>query len=395
MQAESRYLAETIGLLGQLISFPTVSSDSNLAMIKFAADYLHLAGASVIIQESPDRLKANCLASFGPSTGSGYENGIVLSGHSDVVPVTGQDWTSDPFVMRDEDGKLYGRGTCDMKGFIAAVMVMSRHWGTIPLTRPIHIALTYDEETGCLGGQQLMQQLAESAIKPSVCIIGEPTSMKVIEGHKGCYEYSTRFTGLATHGSLTHQGVNAIEYAAQYITKLMQIREELKNVSPEGERFVPPYTTLQIGEIHGGVSRNTIAGDCTVDWEMRPVKTSDADFVKSSINQYVETDLLPTMRERAPFATIETETIGEVVGLTPATHNEARDICFALTGNSQAEVVSFGTEAGLFQGLGVATVVCGPGSIEQAHKPDEFIEKSELSRSLQMLEKMTERLIRA
>jgi acetylornithine deacetylase len=302
--------------------------------------------------------------------------------------VEGQKWSTDPFKLNKENGRLYGRGTCDMKGFIAACMAMSRDFLSHPLKRPIHIALTFDEETGCFGGQQLVEDLRREKIRPSVCIVGEPTQMKVIEGHKGCYEYTTRFKGLATHGSLTHQGVNAIEYAASYIVKLMEIREELKNTSPEGAPFTPPYTTLQIGKIEGGISRNTIAGDCTVDWEMRPVKTSDADHVKSSIAKYVENDLLPTMRERCPDASIQLETIAEVVGLSPTTKSEALDICKALTGSEEAGVVSFGTEAGLFQEMGISTVVCGPGSIEQAHKPDEYIEISELNQCLKMLDKL-------
>lgn len=314
------------------------------------------------------------------------EDGIVLSGHSDVVPVTGQDWASDPFKLRAEKGKLFGRGACDMKGFIAACMVMARDYADLPLTRPISIALTFDEETGCFGGRQLVEDFAAANIKPAICIVGEPTQMRVIEGHKGCYEYTTRFKGLATHGSLTHQGVNAVEYAALYITRLMELREELKNASPEGAAFEPPYTTLQIGKISGGVSRNTIAGECSVEWEMRPVKITDADHIKSGIAAYVGTELLPQMRERLPEAEITLETIAEVAGLSPASASEAREICKSLTGNENTDVVSFGTEAGIFQQYGMSSVVCGPGSIQQAHKPDEYIETNELSKCLQMLD---------
>ena len=389
---DHRHLHETISLLRILVAYPTVSTDSNLALIDFAANWLETAGAVVKIWKSPDGARANCLASFPDSDGNITSRGVVLSGHSDVVPVEGQDWTSNPYELREESGRLYGRGTCDMKGFIAAAMVMARDFAQQPLKRPVHIALTYEEETGCFGGQQLVADLSRENIRPSVCIVGEPTGMKVIEGHKGCYEYTTRFEGLATHGSLTHQGVNAIEYAALYITRLMDIREELKNSSPEGAPFMPPYTTLQIGRIQGGVSRNTIAGDCTVEWEMRPVKVSDADHVKVSINDYVNEYLLPAMRERAPEAAIHLDTIAEVVGLAPASQSEAREICLALTGETQTGVVSFGTEAGLYQQIGMSTVVCGPGSIEQAHKPDEYIEISELVRCLHMLDGLMARL---
>lgn len=387
-----RNLRETIDLLQDLVAFETVSATSNLELIDFAANYLKYAGATINIWKSPDGKRANCLATFASETGETKNKGIILSGHSDVVPVEGQEWSSSPYALEERNARLYGRGTCDMKGFIAACMAMAKEFAQKPLKRPVHIALTYDEEIGCFGGQQLVKDLDRENIRPSVCIVGEPTEMKVIEGHKGCYEYTTRFKGLATHGSLTHQGVNAIEYAALYIARLMNIREELKNTSPEGAPFTPPYTTLQIGKIHGGVSRNTIAGDCTVEWEMRPVKTDDADHVKSSINAYVETELLPAMRERCPEASIQLETIAEVVGLLPTTLSEARDICTALTGKEETGVVSFGTEAGLYQNFGMSTVVCGPGSIEQAHKPDEYIEISELNQCLNMLEKLVDHL---
>jgi acetylornithine deacetylase len=384
-------LSETKALLNRLVAHPTISSDSNLALIDEACDYLEQAGAKVTVWKSPDGSKANCLATLG--AGDNFtKGGIVLSGHSDVVPVTGQSWTTDPFEIREADGRLYGRGTCDMKGFIACAMAMAGDYAKLQLKRPVHLALTYEEETGCFGGQQLVGDLRSAGIKPSVCIVGEPTSMRVIEGHKGCYEYTTRFSGLATHGSLTHQGVNAIEYAALYITRLMEIREGLKNSPPEGRGFEPPYTTLQVGMISGGASRNTIAGDCSVEWEMRPVKISDADHVKSDINAYVDNVLLPAMRERAPDARIELETIAEVVGLTPASESEARDICAELTGNHVPGLVSFGTEAGLYQEIGVSTVVCGPGSIEQAHKPDEYIEVTELERCLAMLDGLKAKL---
>lgn len=275
-----------------------------------------------------------------------------------------------------------------MKGFIAASMVMASEIARDDITRPLSVAVTFDEETGCFGGQKLIRDLERDGLKPSVCIVGEPTEMRIIEGHKGCYEYTTKFRGLATHGSLTHQGVNAIEYATRYIAHLMEIREELKNSTPEAIRFDPPYTTLQIGQISGGTSRNTIAGDCQVEWEMRPVRSEDAEFVKSQITDFVSDKLLPEMQERYPDASIEQETIAEVIGLEPATDSEAREICQSLTGNTETDFVSFGTEAGLYQQYGVSTVVCGPGSIEQAHKPDEYIEKSELVHCLSMLEKL-------
>jgi len=381
-------LPDTIAQLERLVAFPTVSQDSNLELIDYAAEWLEQRGAHIKIWKNAEGTKANCFATIGPDK----PGGVILSGHSDVVPVAGQDWSTDPFRLCEKEGRLYGRGTCDMKGFVACALAMASDFAGTNLRRPLHIALTYDEETGCLGGQQLVKDLAASGFSPSACIVGEPTSMRIIEGHKGCYEYTTYFSGLATHGSLTHQGVNAIENAVRYITRLMELRDTLQNTSPEGAPFSPPYTTLQIGRINGGVSRNTIAGECSVEWEMRPVKPDDADYIKRSIAEYVKSKLLPQMRERAPDARVELETIAEVVGLTPATQNEARDICQALTGEHETDVVSFGTEAGLFQQNGIATVVCGPGSIEQAQKPDEFIEVSELGRCLTMLEGLKHKL---
>lgn len=383
-------LDDTIRLLTRLVGFATISADSNREMIDFAANYLEEAGARIHLWESPDGEKANLFASIGPDTAGG----IVLSGHSDVVPVDGQDWTSDPFRLTEREGRLFGRGACDMKGFIAAAMAMAGDFAASALDRPLHIALTYDEETGCLGGQQLVLDMAAAGLQPSTCIVGEPTGMRVIEGHKGCYEYTTRFTGLAAHGSLTHIGVNAVEYACRYANRLMAVREELKNSPPEGRRFEPPYTTVQIGRIAGGVSRNTIAGDCEIEWEMRPVRPADAAHVKRAMESFVGDELLPAMRERAPKADIETETIGEVAGLAPTSQSEAREICTALTGNDQCDVVSFGTEAGLYQEMGISAIVCGPGSIEQAHKPDEFIEIAELARCIDMLEGLKARLSR-
>ncbi|MBU2534473.1 MAG: M20/M25/M40 family metallo-hydrolase, partial [Alphaproteobacteria bacterium] len=219
-----------------------------------------------------------------------------------------------------------------------------------------------------------------------VAIIGEPTSMRVIEGHKGCHEYTTEFTGLEGHGSRPELGVNAVEYAARYIGRLLDIREALVGRAPPRSRFTPPWTTLQVGRVSGGVAHNVIAGHCVVDWEMRPVQRADADYVKDEIRAYVEGELKPAMRAVDPKANIVTHTVGEIAGLAVVDESEARDIVFALTGQSEADVVAFGTEAGLFQALGMSVVVCGPGSIDQAHKPDEYVALDQLSACLKMLD---------
>ncbi|WP_099558827.1 acetylornithine deacetylase [Hartmannibacter diazotrophicus] len=377
----SDLLDDTRAILADLIAFPTVSSESNLELITYAAEKLGNCGARISLMRGEDGNKANLFATLGPEG----DGGIILSGHTDVVPVEGQAWTSDPFALREEDGRLYGRGTCDMKGFIAAALAVAPVFAEAQLSRPLHFAFTYDEETGCFGARHLVSELEANDLRPSLAIIGEPTMMKVIEGHKGCYEYTTRFTGREGHGSAPDKGANAVEAAARYMCHLMEIGEELKGLAPKGNRFDPPWTTVQVGRISGGNARNTIAGHCEVEWEMRPVNRSDALHVKSGLRQFCDHVLLPAMRRTAPEAEIVTEVIGEVEGLEPADDNAARDIVFELTGERSADVVSFGTEAGLFQSHGLSVVVCGPGSIEQAHKPDEFIAIDQLQRCLDVL----------
>ncbi len=381
-------LARTRDILGELIAFPTVSSESNLELITYAADLLSSAGATLSFTRDESGTKANLFATLGPAG----DGGIVLSGHTDVVPVEGQAWTSEPFVMTERDGRLYGRGACDMKGFIACVLAMAPHYGSLPLRRPLHVALTYDEEVGCMGARALVDDLGRMGVAPSVAIIGEPTSMRVIEGHKGCYEYTTEFTGLEGHGSRPELGVSAVEYAARYVGRLLDLRPALEARAPTGSRFTPPWTTLQVGRIAGGVAHNVIAGQCAVDWEMRPVQRADADFVKAEIGAYVEGELKPAMRRVCAHADIVTRTVGEIAGLAVMAESEARDIVFALTGEHEADVVAFGTEAGLFQALGMSVVVCGPGSIAEAHKPDEHVSLDQLAACLNMLDGLGGRL---
>ena len=382
-------LQATVDLLDRLIAYPTVSTDSNLEMIVDLSGRLQSLGARTHIFGDEAGTKATLFGTLGPDVAGG----ILLSGHSDVVPVTDQDWSSDPFKMRQADGLLYGRGTCDMKGFIAASVVMAERYAALPLKRPVHFAFTYDEETGCLGGQALVPELNRLGIKPDIAIIGEPTEMRVIEGHKGCCEYTTRFEGLEGHGSSPDLGVNAAEYAVRYVTRLMALREDLRARVPVGSRFEPPFTTINIGRIQGGHAHNVIVGKAEVDWEFRPVQTSDLRFVKDAMEAFVEQDLLPQMRAVYPQAYISTETLGEVVGLEPMTENAARDLVAGLLGANSAGVVPFGTEAGIFQQMGMDVIVCGPGSIAQAHKPDEFVSLDQLEVCLGMLERLGQKLV--
>jgi acetylornithine deacetylase len=381
-------LKTTTDLLGELIALPTISSDSNLEMIALLANRLGDLGAEVDIQTDATGTKANLLARIGPAE----PGGIMLSGHSDVVPVEDQDWSTDPFAMHRADGRLYGRGTCDMKGFIAAAVAMAPRFAARDLRRPVTFAFTHDEEVGCLGARNLQDILRDSDTRPALAIIGEPTEMRIIEGHKGCCEYTTRFTGLEGHGSRPELGVNAVEYAVRYVSRLLDLREHLRHRTPPGSLFEPPWSTINIGRLSGGHAHNVIPGLAEIDWEMRPVNDSDRDFVKEEIGRYVANTLLPAMRRVDPEADIVTEVIGEVVGLEPMDLNAARDLVAQLTGANGTDLVSFGTEAGIFQQLGMSAVICGPGSIAQAHKPDEFVELDQMAQCLDMLGQLADQL---
>ncbi|WP_439124586.1 acetylornithine deacetylase [Marivita sp.] len=382
------YLQRTTEILGDLIAYPTISADSNFDMILHMAGLLEEAGARCDVMSSPCGTKANLFATLGPDR----NGGILLSGHSDVVPVADQAWTRDPFEMGHTDGRLYGRGACDMKGFIAATLAMAPHFAERVGDRPVHFAFTYDEEVGCMGARHLAETLAERDLTPGVAIIGEPTEMRIIDGHKGCNEYTTHFNGLAGHGSLPDHGVNAVEYAVRYVNHLLGLKEKLQARAPQNSPFDPPWTTVNVGSLVGGVAHNVIAPSAQVEWEMRPVQPGDVEFVRQSLNDYCEAELLPKMRAVHPGAYITTDVIGEVVGLLPTDENEARRIVSELTGANSSDVVAFGTEAGLFQALGTDVVVCGPGSIEQAHKADEYIAIDQLAQCLGMLERLGDRL---
>lgn len=380
-------LERSVSILTDLIGFPTVSADSNLDLIGYAGEILEGLGARTELTWDADGNKANLFATLGPDS----DGGFILSGHTDVVPVEGQPWTVDPFRATIGNGNVYGRGSCDMKAFIACALAMAPRFREADLVRPVHFAFSFDEEVGCLGAPLMLEQLSCRGIRPSVCIIGEPTGMGVIEGHKGCYEYHTVFTGLEGHCSVPERGVNAVEYAVRFISRLMEIAEELKTRAPAGSPFDPPWSTIQTGRIAGGIARNVIARHCEVDWEMRPVNRDDARYALERINRYASEELLPRMRGVCPDADLVTHVIGEVGGLEPVSESEAIRIARELTGNDTA-VVSFGTEAGLFQEMGISTVVCGPGSINQAHKPDEFVSFDQLQRCLDMLDALVPRL---
>jgi len=382
---------ETLKILSELIKFQTVSGTSNLQLIEYCEKRLGKLEATSFKTFDETKKRVNL---FSTITGKQKLNGggIILSGHTDVVPASAKEWSSNPFVATEKNNKVYGRGSCDMKGFIACALAVAPYFASQKLKKPIHFSFTYDEETACQGAPIMIRELKKRNINCSVCIVGEPTSMKAIQAHKGCYEYSTHFTGLAGHGSAPDKGVSAVEYAVRFINKLMDLREELKKRVPKNSVFTPPYSTLQIGRIKGGLARNVIADQCVVDWELRPVVPEDGEFVNKSIESYVKKVLLPEMKKVYPKANIEKEIIGEIIGFTKEEKSDAINLVCNLTGDNSRDVVSFGTEAGLFQEIGISTVVCGPGSIDQAHKIDEHVSFDQLKLCLKMLIDLKEQI---
>ena len=375
---------ETLKILSELIKFQTVSGTSNVKLIEYCEKKLSKLGATSFKTFDEAKQRVNLF-----STISGKQKlngrGIILSGHTDVVPASAKKWSSNPFVATQKNNKVYGRGSTDMKGFIACSLALAPYFASQNLKKPIHFSFTYDEETACQGAPIMIEELKKRNLNCSVCIVGEPTNMKAVQAHKGCYEYSTHFTGLAGHGSAPDKGVNAVEYATRFVNKLMELREELKKREPKNSVFTPPYTTLGIGRIKGGLARNVIADQCVVDWELRPVVPEDGEFVNKNMDAFVKDILLPKMKKVYPKADIKKEIIGEIIGFNKVEESEAINLVCNLTGDNSREVVSFGTEAGLFQEIGISTVVCGPGSIEQAHTIDEYVSFDQLKRCLKML----------
>ena len=383
---------ETLKILSELIKFQTVSGTSNLKLIEYCEKRLSKLRATSFKTFDKSKKRVNLFSTIaGKQKLNG--GGIILSGHTDVVPASAKEWSSDPFVATEKNNKVYGRGSCDMKGFIACTLALAPYFASQNLKKPIHFSFTYDEETACQGAPIMIRELKKRNINCSICIVGEPTSMKAIQAHKGCYEYSTHFTGLAGHGSAPDKGVSAVEYAVRFINKLMDLREELKKRVPKNSVFTPPYSTLQIGRIKGGLARYVIADQCVVDWELRPVIPEDGKFVNESIETYVKDVLLPEMKKVYPKANIEKEIIGEIIGFAKEEKSDAVNLACNLTGDNSQDVVSFGTEAGLFQEIGISTVVCGPGSIEQAHKIDEHVSFEQLKLCLKMLINLKEKII--
>ena len=381
---------KSIKILKDLISFKTISGENNSSLINYCENILSKSGATSFKVFDADKKRVNLFATLKAKKSNGKEP-IILSGHTDVVPVS-KGWSTDPFVAEIKDGKLYGRGSCDMKGFLACSLAFADIFSKSNLSRDIHFSLTFDEETACVGAPLLIKELKKRKITNGICIVGEPTKMKIIDSHKACYEYTTFFEGLAGHSSKPDEGVNAAEYASRYVNKLMSLRNDLKNREPDNSIFTPPYSTLSIGGIFGGIAHNVIADKCHVNWETRPVNKQDGIFLNNQIDNYAN-ELLTEMKKKYPNASIRKKIIGEIIGFDRVQDSKACEFVSSITGDNKREVVSFGTEAGLFQEIGISTVVCGPGSIEQAHTIDEFIELNEIKKCLKFLDGLKKRSI--
>ena len=373
-------------ILARLIAFDTVSRNSNLALIKYIQDYLAGLGVEAELFFDEAGGKANLFATLGPRD----RGGVCLSGHTDVVPVDGQNWSVPPFELTENDGRLYGRGTADMKGYIACVLAAVPAFLAQPLRVPLHLAFSYDEEVGCLGVRSLLADLARREHKPIACIIGEPTELKPVLGHKGKLAMRCQVHGAACHSAYAPQGVNAIEYAAKLINRLGEIGTRLAAPERHDPRFDPPYSTVQTGVIGGGRALNIVPAECQFDFEVRALPSDDPQQVAEQLRDYAETELLPKMRAVKAEADIRFSELSAYPALATDPESEVAQLLARLSGSDEFSTVAFGTEGGLFDQAGIPTVVCGPGSMDQGHKPDEFVSVEQLAACDGMLGRLVE-----
>lgn len=371
-----------IEILDRLVSFDTESSKSNLALVDFVAALLRTHDVPFVVVPNAAGDKAAVFATVGPAV----DGGVVLSGHTDVVPVAGQSWTSDPFALRREGGRLYGRGATDMKGFDAVCLAMIEEFKRAPLQKPIHILLSYDEETTCAGPLDTIARFGLDLPRPAAVIVGEPTRMEVADAHKSIATFLTTVRGLEAHSSKPQLGANAIEGAAALVSDLYRFADELAAGAQGADpRFDPPTATLSVGTIQGGSARNILAKECSFHWEFRGLPGAPQDLALRRLEAYAANVALPRLRRFAPNASVETVVEVEVPGLAAQNGSSAETLALKLTRSNRTVAAPFATEAGRFQGAGIPTVVCGPGSIDQAHQPDEYIEIAELQRCVEFM----------
>ena len=384
----ARATIDKLDMARRLVAFDTTSRNSNLALIDFVRDYLDGYGVKSELVFDESGAKANLYATIGPQD----QGGIMLSGHTDVVPIDDQDWHTDPFKLTPKDDRLYGRGSADMKGFIAILLSLVPTLAQRKLREPIHLSFSHDEEIGCIGVRRLISVLADRPNKPRLCIVGEPTDMQVGIGHKGKHTLRCHVHGHEAHSSLIHQGVNAIEAAAELIARLKEIARRKRDHGPLDPDFEPPYSSIHTGLIHGGTALNIVPRDCTFDFEVRPLPGDDVAAIVAELREFAATRLLPEMRAVQAETDIIIEELSAAPGLNTATDAEVTQLAAALTGSNGTIKVAFGTEGGLFAAAGIPTVICGPGSIDQAHKPDEFVGLDQIARCEAFLQRLIDRV---
>ncbi|MCA3247453.1 MAG: acetylornithine deacetylase [Azospirillum sp.] len=379
---------ESLDLVRTLVSFDTTSRDSNLALIDWVRGYLAKLGVDSHLVHDETGRKANLWATIGPAD----RPGLVLSGHTDVVPIDGQEWTVEPFKPSIKDGRIYGRGTTDMKSFLAVCLALAPEFKKAKLKRPIHFAFSYDEEVGCLGVRRLLDDLKTRGIKPAGCVVGEPTNMKVIRAHKGKLSLRAHVRGFECHSSLAPRGVNAVQYAARIVAKLADMNERFAADGPFDAEFDIPYTTAHVGTIQGGTALNIVPKDCKFDFEFRHLPVHDPRALFAELEAWVRKELEPKMRAVHADTGVRFEELSTFPGLSGDEDAEVTQAAKAASGGNATGKVAFGTEAGLFETAGIPTVICGPGDIDQAHKPDEFIALEQIGLCEQFLRRMVERL---
>ncbi len=377
-----------IEMIGALVRFDTTSRESNLELIRFVENYLKGHGVPSILVFNEDKSKANLVATVGPGDARG---GVVLSGHSDVVPVDGQDWSSDPFLVVERDRRLYGRGTCDMKGFLGIALALVPEFRACNLRVPIHIILTYDEETDCSGAARLVQALPETGLAPRAVIIGEPTEMRIANAHKGQCTLETVIVGREAHSSVPHLGVNAIDIAARLIAHLTQLSEEIKSLPYSLDGVDPPFTTINVGTINGGQQFNIVPAECRFEWEIRAVPGHDFNDIVARFNAYSDS-VVEELREKYPQAAIHTTVTSANAPFVRQDDSPAETLVKSIAGTNEAGAVAFGTEAPCYQQAGMSVVVFGPGSVAQAHKPDEYIALEQVDACVQFMRRLMESL---
>ncbi|NNG04221.1 MAG: acetylornithine deacetylase [Inquilinus sp.] len=381
MVATATDAAAAVELLRTLIAFDTVSAKPNRALIDWVADYLRGHGIEPLVLPDADGGKANLYATFGPPEAGG----IVLSGHTDVVPPGDSGWDSDPFSLEERDGRLYGRGTADMKGFVALALALVPEMAANPPPTPIHLALSYDEEVGCLGVPHLVRHITRHLPKPRLVVIGEPTSMRPASANKGLRAFRTEVTGREGHSSDPRAGLNAIEAAAEIVAFIAGLAAEARDDPVPDSGFDPPYSTFNIGTIEGGTAVNVIARHCALAWDYRALPGEDDDAVVARFHRFVAEDLLPRLRARHRAAAVDSVEIANVPALRPEPDGPAEALARELTGANASGTVAFATEGGVFQQAGISAVVCGPGDIAQAHQPNEFIALDQMAAGARFL----------